>query len=110
MKPRAERISNRDPVASLSLDHDDNISNDNDQGGLDDQNDNNNGNSSQEDQNESIIEHLKKQIDLLVTQLESVEREDSKIIGELSDKIDNIAKMNSVSRLFFYAILIYFKT
>ncbi len=53
----------------------------------------------QETQNENVIDHLKKQIDLLVEQLESVEREDSKIISELSEKIDNIARMNSVSRL-----------
>lgn len=54
----------------------------------------------QEDQNQNVIEHLKKQIDGLVTQLENVEREDSKIINELSEKIDNIAKMNKVRVLF----------
>lgn len=46
--------------------------------------------------NENVINDLKKQIDSLNTQLEHLGREDSKIITELSEKIENLAKMNVV--------------
>ena len=50
----------------------------------------------QEETNESI-EHLKKQIESLNAQLQNIGRDDSKIINELSEKIESIAKMNIVS-------------
>ena len=52
---------------------------------------------SQEETNESMIEHLKKQIESLNAQVQNIGRDDSKIINELSEKIESIAKMNIVS-------------
>lgn len=51
----------------------------------------------EEEKNENMIGHLKKQIDALNAQLHNIEKEDQKIISELSVKIDNLAKMNFVS-------------
>lgn len=50
-----------------------------------------------QNKNENLIDDLKKQIESLNKQLEHLGREDSKIINELSDKIENLAKMNVVS-------------
>jgi chromosome segregation ATPase len=50
-----------------------------------------------QNKNENLINDLKKQIDSLNKQLEHLGREDSKIINELSEKIENLAKMNVVS-------------
>jgi prefoldin subunit 5 len=62
-------------------------------------NQNSNGLSdNEEEKNEDAIEHLKKQIEALNAQLHTIEKEDAKIINELSDKIDNLAKMNIVSK------------
>ena len=50
-----------------------------------------------QNKNENLINDLKKQIDSLNKQLEHLGREDSKIINELSEKIENLAKMNVVN-------------
>ena len=85
LKDKARQNLNKSPVPSLTLD----TSFNQNSNGLSD---------NEEEKNEDAIEHLKKQIEALNAQLHTIEKEDAKIINELSDKIDNLAKMNIVSK------------
>jgi hypothetical protein len=50
--------------------------------------------------NENLIQDFKKQIDSLYKQFKSIGKEDTKVINELVDKIENLAKLNVVSFYF----------
>ena len=73
--------------------------------GKNDDDDDDNWNNLNENQrkNDDLIETLKSQIDFLNNQLKEAGKDDSKIINELSEKIENLAKMNQVS----YFVILY---
>ena len=50
--------------------------------------------------NDSLIDSLKKQIDMMNQQIEDIGKEDWKIINKLSEKIDELSKMNLVKKIF----------
>lgn len=54
--------------------------------------------------NDDLIQSLQLQIDTLYRQLEHIGREDPKTINDLSDNLENLARINEVDDIFKYKL------
>jgi uncharacterized protein YoxC len=51
-------------------------------------------------ENERLIKDLKKQVDSLKQQLQNIEQQDTKVINDLNEKVEQLSKLNSVRNEF----------